>query len=157
MNAKDYTNYTIEAHALKGVCASVAAYPLSEHAKAHEMAGKEGRYDFIDGDAEQLLIEYEQLLQAIQPYVDTKEEVAEVPTEGAPVIEKEQYIRKLENVMQRIDEFEAEEALNIIDELTQTQLPEGHFNKLVNMKGLIDDFMYEEAKEQASRMIREIR
>ncbi len=157
LNAKDYTNYTIEAHALKGVCASVAAYPLSEHAKAHEMAGKEGRYDFIDGDAEQLLIEYEQLLQAIQPYVDTKEEVAEVPTEGAPVIEKEQYIRKLENVMQRIDEFEAEEALNIIDELTQTQLPEGHFNKLVNMKGLIDDFMYEEAKEQASRMIREIR
>ncbi len=153
---KDYTNYTIEAHALKGVCASVAAYPLSEHAKAHEMAGKEERYDYIDEDAEQLIQEYEELLQAIQPYVAVEEEV-EVPSEEAPAMEKELYIKKLETIMQRIDEFEAEEGLRIVEELLQTQLPEGHFNKLVNMKGLIDDFMYEEAKEQASRMIREIR
>nr|MBP3598378.1 response regulator [Eubacterium sp.] len=153
---KDYTNYTIEAHALKGVCASVAAYPLSEHAKAHEMAGKEGRYEFIESDAEALLGEYRALLDAIAPYVSV-EEVVEMPKEEAPVIEKDAYIKKLENIMQRIDEFEAEEGLCIIDELTQMQLPEGHFNKLINMKGLIDDFMYEEAKEQASRMIREIR
>ncbi len=156
LEAKDYTNYTIEAHALKGVCASIAAYALSEHAKAHEMAGKEERYEYIDGDADQLLLEYEALLQAIEPYVETKEEVVEVLTEEAPTIDNEQYIRKLENIMQRIDEFEAEEGLKIVEELLQIQLPEGHFNKLVNMKGLIDDFMYEEAKEQASRMIREI-
>lgn len=154
LEAKDYENYMIEAHALKSVCAGIAAYALSEHAKSHEMAAKEGRYEYIDADGAALIGEYEKLLDAISPYVSVEqmEEVA-----GAPALEKEKYIKKLETVMQRIDEFEAEEAVGILDELLKTKLPEGHFNTIVKIKELIDDFMYDEAKQKASRLIVDIK
>ena len=156
LKEKDYTNYTIEAHALKSVCAGIAAYPLSEHAKSHEMAGKEGRHEYIDIDGDNLIAEYEQLLENIEPHVTVQkvEEIKEAV--NAVALEKEEYINRIEKMMQSIDEFEEEKAMQIVEELLETKLPEGHFQRVVQIKGMIEDFMYEEAKEQASRLITEL-
>lgn len=47
---KDYKLYAVEAHGIKGIMASIYYNPLFVHAKEHEFAAKEGRYDYIDKD-----------------------------------------------------------------------------------------------------------
>jgi len=156
LKEKDYTNYTIEAHALKSVCAGIAAYPLSEYAKTHEMAGKEGRYEYIDIDGDNLIAEYERLIENIEPHVKVKKVEEILENDKAAALPKDEYVIRLEAMMQSIDEFEEEKAMMIVEELLGTKLPDGHFQKMVQIKSLIEDFMYEEAKEQASRLISEL-
>ena len=62
LQSSDYKNYVIAVHGLKSSSASIGAYPFSEIAKAHEMAGKEGRYGFIDSGIEELIVEYRKVL-----------------------------------------------------------------------------------------------
>ena len=57
----DYSNYGIEAHALKGLMATIGVMGLSERARKHELASKEGNTAFIDGDYEGLLEEFKNL------------------------------------------------------------------------------------------------
>ena len=62
---KDYKNYIIAVHGLKSSSASIGAMELSERAKAHEMSGKEGRYEFLHEDFEQLVNLYRAALEKI--------------------------------------------------------------------------------------------
>lgn len=48
--ASDYKNYAIDAHGIKGMMASIYYEPLRAHAKEHEFAAKEERYDYIAQD-----------------------------------------------------------------------------------------------------------
>ena len=148
---KDYKNYTIEVHALKSVAAGICADALSEHAKKHEFAGKEGNYAYIDSDAEALLMEYSQLLENILPYVQLPEKAEE--GQLAPPLAHRDYIARLEQLITHIDAFEADEAADLIDMLIKTKLPEGDFRKLHDIKNYLDDFMYEEAKACTSEML----
>ncbi len=53
MDKEDYKDYAIKAHGIKGMMASVYYEPLRARSKEHEMAAKEGRYDFIKEDYEE--------------------------------------------------------------------------------------------------------
>ena len=59
---KDYKNYIIAVHGLKSSSASIGAYSFSEIAKAHEFAGKEGRYGYIDDGIDELITEYRRVI-----------------------------------------------------------------------------------------------
>lgn len=61
-----YSEFGIEAHAAKSTMATIFAVELSEHAKKHEFASKEGRYDYIDEDGEKFLNEYSDMLNRIE-------------------------------------------------------------------------------------------
>ena len=63
--ARNYRDFGVEAHAVKSTMATIFAMELSEHAKQHELAAKEERYDFIDADAERLLDCYSDMLNRI--------------------------------------------------------------------------------------------
>ena len=62
LKAQDYKNYVIAVHGLKSSSASIGAYAFSEIAKAHEFAGKEGRYDYINNGIDQLIAEYRKVI-----------------------------------------------------------------------------------------------
>ena len=57
-NLKDYS---VEAHALKGLMATVGVSPLSEHAKKHEFESKAGNAEWVKQDSEALLSEYREI------------------------------------------------------------------------------------------------
>ena len=59
----NYKDYGIEAHALKGLMATIGVRGLSERAKKHEFASKEGNIAFIDEDYEGLLDEFKNLCE----------------------------------------------------------------------------------------------
>ncbi len=66
LEEKDYENYIIEAHGLKSAAKSIMANELSEHAKEHEFAGKDGRFAWIDEHGRELLNDYRGFLAMLE-------------------------------------------------------------------------------------------
>ena len=62
---KNYKGYEIEAHALKGLMATIGVSSMSERAREHEKAAEEGDMAFIEKDAGSFLAEYEKLCKRI--------------------------------------------------------------------------------------------
>lgn len=143
---KDYENYTIEAHALKSVAASIGAETLSEEAKAHEMAGKEGRFDWIQTEYENLVTHFETMLQNIKPYVSPEQ------TEKASQSEKQEMSREesqkhIESILEKLENFETDEAEAEIKELSQYRLDDELDAQIQNALQLVEDYEFDEAAE----------
>ena len=62
----DWKNYQIQVHSLKSNSLSIGAVELSEHAKAMEMAVKDGHMDYVEQERVNLLNEYKEILQRIK-------------------------------------------------------------------------------------------
>lgn len=84
LNEKDYENYIIEAHGLKSAAKSIMADTLSEHAKEHEFAGKEGRFKWIDDHGNELVHEYRDFIASLENYMQGGSNEAEAKEETGP-------------------------------------------------------------------------
>lgn len=146
---KKYPEYVIEVHALKSVAANIGAASLAEHAKNMEMAGKEQRYERIGEKGDELIQEYKDLLGKIKPYIRKEE----TPIEGTRELPENIYIEKLEEAVYRMDEFEMQEGVEIIRNLYEYKLPQGHFSALIKIESSMEDYLYEEAREQLVALI----
>lgn len=87
LEKKDYDNYIIEAHGLKSAAKSIMANELSERAKEHEFAGKEGRFAWIDEHGKELLNDYRRFLTMLEN--DRKQEEAEEEFSAVKVLQSE--------------------------------------------------------------------
>lgn len=67
--AKDWSQYIILVHALKGTALTMGAVTLSERAKSHEFAGKENRIDDITSDFEGLIALYRETLTEMKDII----------------------------------------------------------------------------------------
>ncbi len=65
-NEKDWENYTILVHALKSSMLSIGAVNLSDKAKALETAGKNNKIDYILENHEEMIKEYERVIDLIK-------------------------------------------------------------------------------------------
>ncbi len=76
---KDWENYVIKVHALKGCMKTIGATHLFEHAMKMEMAGKNGNIDLIMKEHSSLLKEHQSLFKVLVQYpclnADLSEEV----------------------------------------------------------------------------------
>lgn len=69
--AHDWKNYTIKIHALKSMMQNIGALSLSAKAKALELAGKRGDIDYIVNNHEDMLAEYQHIMEELEqsPFV----------------------------------------------------------------------------------------
>ena len=70
LDAKDYKNFGIEAHATKSSMATIYAMEISERAKKHEFACKESRFDFVEEDGEAFINDYIRFLDLFEAAVN---------------------------------------------------------------------------------------
>lgn len=70
--AKDWKNYSIIAHSIKSTSLTIGAEALSELAKEHEYASREGREAYIDSTYFQLLELYQGVLVELKDYISEK-------------------------------------------------------------------------------------
>ncbi len=70
--AKDWKNYIITVHGLKGTSLTIGAKAFSEKAKEQEFAGKEERYEFIEQGLEEFIELYKAMLVAVQEIADAE-------------------------------------------------------------------------------------
>lgn len=66
VDAKDWNNYRTLVHALKSTSLTIGAVSLSEHAKALEMAAKDGDEDYILSHHQAVMEEYRSLLDKLK-------------------------------------------------------------------------------------------
>lgn len=63
---KDYSNYVIHVHGIKSQLMNIGYSLLAQDAKALEMAGKEGRFEYIEEHTEAFVASYEELLKQLE-------------------------------------------------------------------------------------------
>ncbi len=123
---KDWKNYTIAVHGIKGSMASIGATSVSEKAKALELAGKENRIEFIDEHHAEMLLEYRTLFYGMtEVFTDRSGEKQEREKKQLemhlPSLETSQFnymIQELENAAYVLEE---ERMMEIVIELQQYQ------------------------------------
>jgi HPt (histidine-containing phosphotransfer) domain-containing protein len=67
---EDWTNYIIKVHALKSSSRLVGAMELGDAAYDLEMAGKDGKTDFIKEHTDELLVKYREYLDILAQYFE---------------------------------------------------------------------------------------
>jgi signal transduction histidine kinase/CheY-like chemotaxis protein/HPt (histidine-containing phosphotransfer) domain-containing protein len=83
---EDYANYTIYVHALKSTSKMIGALVLSEKARLLELAGKEGKIDYIKDSHEEVMNLFDEVMDEISDYL-TKVKPEEPETDSPEVDE----------------------------------------------------------------------
>ena len=148
IEAKDYENYTIQVHALKSSFLSIGAMTLSDRFREHEMNGKAGSKKAIRDDFEALLKAYKDMLKQIEDFFASEEKALPAKKEAGSAISLREYKRTLEYIAKNIEFFEIDRAMEEITSLMNCKLDEKAEKRLADAKQHMDNFMYEEAKEE---------
>ena len=147
LEEKDYGNYTIEVHALKSSFLSIGAMALSDHFREHEMNGKNGNKKAIRDDFEKLDNEYREMLKQLEDFLQTEEKELPSKKVAGSSISLREYKKTLEFIAKNIEFFEIDRASEEISSLLDCKLEEKAEKRLAEAKQHMDNFMYEEAKE----------
>lgn len=72
VDQKDWKNYIVAVHGLKGTSLTIGLQAFSEKAKEQEFAGKGEEYDFIVNNLNDFLDLYRKVLAVVQAIVDNE-------------------------------------------------------------------------------------
>lgn len=63
---RDWNNYHVQTHALKGIALTIGATEFSAFAKQMELASKEGRYDEVEKNQDEFMKQYSELVKKLR-------------------------------------------------------------------------------------------
>lgn len=133
---EDWANYVIAVHALKSNSKGVGAEELGELALALEMAGKEGRFDYISDHHDEMMEQHDALLKMLSensfvcPGGNTQEDGQEdedkantgaAEAEGSAALPED----LIASLREKLDGFESEGIEELLHALEQCNLPDG--------------------------------
>jgi HPt (histidine-containing phosphotransfer) domain-containing protein len=151
--AEEYKDYTIKIHALKGMMANIGADGFAKKAKALEMAGKEGDYDYIRRFHEEVIDEFETLAEGMDRLILSEEkEETDTDTE-LPEISVEELSGKIKEAKKYLEDYYRDEALDILQECFSFRLPDGVKKELKEMNDMVSQFQYQEPVEKADEIL----
>ncbi len=112
---KDFDNYQIRVHTLKSSAKMIGADSLSELARKAEEASKNHDAEYIEKHHEEILSEYSGTAQHISDVLKTPEtdSVQDEP-KNRTEIATDELVRQLEELKEKLDTFEADQAEHII-------------------------------------------
>lgn len=112
---KDWTNYTIEVHALKNAARQIGAIQLSEMAAALEKAGNARDTKVIHSHTDEMLALYNSYLSMLEPFCAEKEEEEE-RKQHIPPQELSECFRRLSEAVDNLDMDEMEAVIEKMKE-----------------------------------------
>ncbi len=152
LEEEDYKAYGIEVHALKSASANVGAMQVSNIAREQEKAVKREDYTFVDSHAEKLLAEYEEQLEHIQKYLDTKH-TSEAQKVKEKEIDKSDLLQEIQTALSDLEDFQSKNCAHIIDTLLEEyRLETAVETKLEQIREQLK--LYED--DAAEQMLREL-
>ncbi|MBO5588270.1 MAG: response regulator [Anaerovibrio sp.] len=143
---EDYANYIIEVHALKTVAAIINQKELSQMAREHEMAGKDGNYDFIRRNFDKLMAKYASVIAYLGDYFaddiyDKKEE------ENLVEISQQEMDRIIDSMESAIGDFDLDIFEELRTKLSKFKVSNEQRELLNKMKDAGNDFDYDALEE----------
>lgn len=143
---RDYENYQIEVHAVKSAMAGIGAMELSEMAKRHETAVKQGDYAYVAQHIQALLENYRTVLEEAERVVD--EEIAQ-HVQTAPVTAESTdsglVEKQIELLQKAVEGYEADAALEIAARLENMGLSDEKKQILIKVTEAVDELEYDYA------------
>lgn len=132
---EDYKNYQIEVHGLKSASANIGACELSELAKRHEFAAKDGDYAFIRDGAPELLQMYVSLLHEIERVLKSRGRFKEEEPKalGGRLSPEETQVR-MEEILSDIENFESKAAAGKVQALLAENIEKSALDCLKDVK-----------------------
>ena len=152
---EDYENYTIDVHALKSTAANVGAMELSKTAYEHEMAGKEKRYEYQRENYISLINQYAQILREIAEALQ-KEVNIPVIEEPKEAIQDEEVRKLLESIKHFMDEFEMDQAENLLAEMQHLSLKAEIADRVKAIYQMIQNLDMAAASETMEKLLQDI-
>ena len=172
--AGDLKNYAIEAHSVKSVSASIGATTFSDLAKDNELKAKAEDREYIEANGAHFISKYKEFINSIeqilaeerqheaekQQELANREIEAEVDKESNDSeadedkeAKQQEINEKINKAIEAIDDFEADTAVKILQELHTPGMDATLLDKLCRASELIDDFEYDEAVEMLKKLI----
>jgi len=156
---KDFSNYQIRVHALKSSAKMIGADSLSEMARKAEEAAKNQNEGYIQEHHEEILTGYSEIAQHILDALDTGENGSEQEEpQSRTEIVTEELVRRLEELKEKLDTFEADQAENMISGLS------GFVHQGTTVEDLlheirqdVEDFELGAASEKVEALIRSMK
>ena len=141
LEEENYEGYALNAHAIKGAAAYIGAIELSELAKKHELAAKDGDYEWIRSSAAELTDELNKVVLAIKKELEHKE--LALRSKG----DKSELVLKLAKLKNAINNLEAGTADEILRYLKSVDFGAETNEALVKLEELVLIYEYDEAVE----------
>lgn len=115
----DWKNYIIVVHGIKSSMMSIGAVCLSEQARALELAGKGGNFDYIRKEHDRMMAEYHRVIDMLNssPILGVKE-VEEEACEKAQM-EEEVFVSMLKDMENAVYELNDVKMRRILDKLSE--------------------------------------
>lgn len=135
----DMENYAIEVHALKSGMAGIGAMGLSEMAKSHEFAAKDGDYAYIEAHIQELLECYRKVIDEMEGRLLEKGELETVSKEDSFRMEE-----MLAQVKKALLAYEPEEASEWMERAMRDAKDKGRMEKVLQYTEQLE---YEKALE----------
>ena len=151
---KDYENYRIEVHALKGAAGNIGAQDLSRQAQFLELAAAEGNEEFLIHNHDALIENYDSLLQEIKPILD-KRKKKEPPRDSAEIkepLKKEDIIKLLKEALHALEHFKSKECKEKVELLLTHESDEELRGNLLEAQSKLQ--LYED--DDAEELLREL-
>lgn len=113
---RNYEKYQIEVHAIKSAMAGIGAMELSNLAKKHEMAVKQGDYAYVDEHIQELLSLYHTVLDEADRIlsVELPQKEDDSLREAHQEYDKQELLTELTHLGEAVESYEADTALEIV-------------------------------------------
>lgn len=152
---KNYAEYTIKIHAIKGMALNIGAKQISEMAKWQEKAGKEGNYSYIDSHLEEFLQEYRKLLANVRAVLEDYHMLkAAAPSEQTGALEEPEVRRLLQEIQRSLNEFDFANASNLIKDADVSRMPEKYRDGFARMEQWMDELEVEKLQEEIENYLK---
>lgn len=145
---REWEQYEIEVHSLKSAMASIGAFSLSELAKSHELAAKDGNLSYIEETFSKLKEEARIVLLEIQDYL-AKQEISEMES----LVDEKDYKEALQSILDLVREFDFGAAMDELERIKE-ELKESDFRSAcVNGIEALENFDGESAITELEKWV----
>lgn len=143
---EDYRNLKLEeledeelkrvAHTIKGLAANIGAYELSEIAKEIEKTLNKSLFKRFYEELDKVTADIEKVV-----------EVEKENSKGKRVLSEEELNQLLTKLKEALRRRRAKECKNLVEELSDVELPDGFGEKMKRVRELVDRYKFKEALE----------
>lgn len=149
LDEKDISRYTVLVHSLKTTCQMIGAMDLREQFYTLEKLGKENQLEQIEKLTPAVLKSFRDLKPYLAPYASSTNEA----TLAYDRIAVSEYLHKLISAM---DDFALDEAEAAINALLAYNYDDSIGNQIHKLEGLVANLDYDEARDLATEILKEI-
>lgn len=150
LDQKDMKNYAIEVHSLKGSARMIGADNLSEIAYRHEMAGKENKPQLAKDQLEEMLTEWERVIDTLSVYLiqsKLEQEEPEKTVHNKKAIEEADRIARVTDIKEAVEDYNHVLAKKLIENLIEFELPDEIEKMMKKAYRDLEEFNYAEAMQ----------